>query len=412
VNKRNLAAAAAAALALLTGCASAAPGQQANQAARSTKARNIRNPARDTAQRSQVTTTTTTGHSAPAGPGALPGAAVPWRLVGPAWALAQYSASTGGVGVPVRQGPTTIYLVGPDGKRYDLASWPAGQRQSWQLIAWSDTARTALFNSRKSFYQLQLTTGQTNRISLPGKNLSALSYTRPDGVNILAVRQLPDFANNGTVERFNLAGKLQQVIASGAGYDSAAYDSAGSLLAIGGKRGIELASNTGGIIRKLPVPGKQDGCTVIRWWTASTVLAGCFSEGRPQRLWLVPVSGASPAPLTPQRRNGGFDFGDFSAWQLTSGLYVNGFGACGSLVIGRQPRHGAEQEINVPGSGDNRIITATRSRLLVQRIVSCEPHNSLVWFNPSTRALTVALPARHHQFGVQVALPGFIQGKY
>jgi hypothetical protein len=46
----------------------------------------------------------------------------------------------------------------------------------------------------------------------------------------------------------------------------------------------------------------------------------------------------------------------------------------------------------------------------VRRIDGCGQGSSLVWFNPATRALQVVLPAVQHQWGVQEALPAFVQG--
>ena len=128
-------------------------------------------------------------------------------------------------------------------------------------------------------------------------------------------------------------------------------------------------------------------------------------------MWLVPSSGARPSALTPVR-TGGFDLGDFNAWQLSSGLYVDGYGACGSLVIGRQPAHGKEQPVNVPNSGSSLTVNATKSALLVERINGCMPGISLVWFNPATRKMTVAIPVSHHQHGVTAVVPYFIAGKF
>jgi hypothetical protein len=81
-------------------------------------------------------------------------------------------------------------------------------------------------------------------------------------------------------------------------------------------------------------------------------------------------------------------------------------------VIGRQPAHGPEQMISVPGSASSLIVTATASRLMVERINGCSPGVSLVWFNPATRALTVAVPARHNEHGVVGAVPYFVAGKF
>ena len=52
-------------------------------------------------------------------------AAVPWRKVGPGWALADYSATSTGLSGPLKLGPTTLYLVDPMGGRYSLITWAA-----------------------------------------------------------------------------------------------------------------------------------------------------------------------------------------------------------------------------------------------------------------------------------------------
>ena len=106
------------------------------------------------------------------------------------------------------------------------------------------------------------------------------------------------------------------------------------------------------------------------------------------QLWLVPISGAPPKALTPPRnpaRSG--DFGDLDAWRLPSGLYLQAAGACGVLHIYRQASGGSIKLVTVPHtSGDNRVLTARGSRLLVQAPTSCVGSNSLLWFNPGTHA--------------------------
>ena len=91
---------------------------------------------------------------------------------------------------------------------------------------------------------------------------------------------------------------------------------------------------------------------------------------------------------------------------------MDGFGGCGSLVIGRQRAHGKEQMVNVPGAASSLVVNATRSALMVERINGCMPGISLVWFNPATRAMKVAVPVSHNQFGVIAVVPYFIAGKF
>jgi TolB protein len=333
-----------------------------------------------------------------------------------------YSASTGGEGIKPKAGPSTLYLVDPQGGRYSLYTWPArSARSKWYLQDWSGDVRRALFTSappsgggpgREHVYQLQLRTGAATGFTLP-TGVVALGYTRPHGLNILAQRgMVTSPRSKSTLQRYNLTGQPQKTLATVTYLAGAAYQPAGAELAAGSLHGLELISNAGGIIRSLPVPGAKFGCTTVRWWSAGTILASCSVANEPgPRMWLVPASGAKPTALTPVRHNG-FDVGDFNAWKLSSGLYVDGYGACGTLVIGRQPAHGREQMVNVPGAASSLIVNATSSKLMVERINGCMPGISLVWFNPATRAMTVAIKVGHNQFGVTAVVPYFVTGKF
>ena len=348
-------------------------------------------------------------------------ASVPWRSVGPGWVLAVYSASSGGDGVPVKAGADTLYLVDPAGGRYTMATWPRHSAEtSWSLQAWSGDSKRALFTAGgfgarpEQVHQLNLRTGKFASFLLPA-NVAVIGYTRPDGLNILATRGTPNSLRSKLrLLRYNLRGTLQRTLATVQDLGQVAYQPAGSELAAGSLRGLELISNAGGVIRALPVPGARNGCSPVRWWNTGTILASCVTRVHlTPRLWLVPARGSAPRALTPDRGGaGGFDFGDFNAWQLSSGLYVNGDGACGTVVIGKQPAHGKEIFVSVPGSASSLIVTATRSRLLVERINGCSPGVSLAWFNPASRAIKVAVPVHGHQFGVIAAVPYFVTGKY
>ncbi len=358
---------------------------------------------------------------------AASGSAVPWRKIGPGWALAMYSATQEEEGVKFKAGPSTLYLVSPQGGRYQLGTWSArNPRANWYLLGWSGDVSRALFvtppvvtssGAHEHVNQLQLRTGHVTGFTLP-PDVTAVGYTRPGGLNILAEKTLA--SGSITLQRYSLSGKLLKDLATVKGLGlvggwngipPAPYNSKGTELVGGTATGVELISNAGGVIRKLSVPKVTEGCAAVRWWSPTTILASCGVTNEPgPRMWLVPVSGARPTALTPVR-TGSFDLGDFNAWKLSSGLYVNGYGGCASLVIGRQPAHGKEQKISVPGSSSSLIVNATRSTLMVERTNACMPGISLVVFNPATRKMTVAIAVRRHQFGVTEVAP-FIAGEF
>lgn len=345
-------------------------------------------------------------------------ASVPWGRVGPGWTLAMFSRNSGGEGVPLKYGATTLYLVNPQGGRYSLRTWPARNvAWQWQLLDWSGDTRRALFTSvgardRVQVHQLQLRTGRVSTFTMPA-DMRVLGYTRPDGLNILMSKS-QSAGNRGTLQRYSLTGRLQKSLARVDNAAAVAYQPAGATLAAGEMNGLALVSNGGGIIRRLPVRGVRFGCDPVRWWTASTILATCQGTiSKPQeRLWLVPATGARPRALTPLRSGRSFDLGDLNAWQLPGGLYLDVAQGCGAGTIGRQPARGPEQQVQVPGAESEVIVNATRTRLEVVRFGGCVTGTSMVWFNPATRAMRVALGTHGHEHGVGSAVPYFVTGKY
>jgi TolB protein len=357
-----------------------------------------------------LTVGTTTGAAAqPAtGPAAAQPAAgtarpaVPWSHVGTGWVLAQYESAPPGEN---KSGPEALYLISPSGTRYQLASWP-DSRSAPLLLAWSPDGQRALFqvfSGKGGVEQLTLATGQLSTFVMPGA-ASPIGYTTPRGLNIVAGRP----SGSGTsLARYNLSGRLVQSL----GYSAdglVLYSPAGSEFLTGTSNGLKLVSNAGALLRNLPVRGTSaNTCNPVRWWNSTTVLAYCTPPNAdgPQ-LWLVPVSGARPAALTPPRRVSSGDLGDVGAWSLPSGLYLQTLGPCAVLQVFRQARNGSITLVSVPHTtGDNHVLTALGSRLLIQAPTSCTGSNSLLWFNPATRAEQWLIRAPATQTGVAVALP-------
>jgi TolB protein len=330
--------------------------------------------------------------------------AVPWNRVGTGWVLAQYAAAPAG-GTGTESGAAALYLISPGGTRYQLASWP-NWRFAPQLLAWSPDGKRALFqvfSGKGGVEQLTLATGQLSTFVMQGA-ASPIGYTTPRGLNIVAGQP----SGSGTsLARYSLSGRLVQSL----GYSAdgqVLYSPAGTEFLTGTGNGLKLVSNGGALLRNLPVRGTSaNSCNPVRWWNSTTALADCIppNSGSPQ-LWLVPVSGARPTALTPPRRASSADLGDIGAWSLPSGLYLQALGPCAVLQIFKQARNGSVTLVPVPHTtGDNHVLTALGSRLLIQAPTSCTGSNSLLWFNPATRSEQWLIRAPASVTGVAVALP-------
>ena len=302
-------------------------------------------------------------------------AKVPWSHVGPGWELVTYST-------PSSHG-TTLYLAGPTGTKYALRTW-RGSTEPGTLVAWSGDKSRALFfdDVNGKVTQLNLMTGKTNSFTLPGQTLPQ-GYTLPNGLNIFTARL--GGSDSYTLARYNLAGKLQKVLLHDTWAGSAVYNPNGETLVAGGPHGVRLVNNATAKVTNRNVPGIKLGCGAVRWWNSSTVLAACYGNGDfIARLWLVPANGANPTALTPQRKPG-YDLGDYDAWRLSSGLYLQSQGACGSIEINKQAANGSVTPVNVPGTPNthNAIVTADGPRLLIDPSNGCQAASGLLWFNPA-----------------------------
>jgi hypothetical protein len=344
---------------------------------------------------------TTAGVAAARPAGGVARASVPWNRVGAGWVLTQYASAPPAGG----SGRAALYLVSPGGSRYQLASWP-DWRSAPQLVAWSPDGRRALFqifSGQGGVELLTLATGKASTFVLPG-GATPIGFTTPDGLAIVAGRP----AGSGTsLARYTLSGGLARSL----GYSAdgqVLYTPAGTGFVTGTSYGLKLVSNAGGQIRRLPVPRTSaNSCNPVRWWNSGTVLVSCAPPGSAiARLWLVPVSGARPVALTPPRSINGGDLGDLDAWPLPGGLYLQAAGPCGVLQIFRQARGGSITRVTVPHTmGDNRVLTAVGTRLLIQAPTSCTGSVSLLWFDPATRAEQWLIRAPGNVTGAAIAIP-------
>jgi hypothetical protein len=362
--------------------------------------------------------------------------AIPWSLIGTGWTLAEVStAQPGPDGTATSGGTVTTYLVDPVGGKYQIQSSPG---PAPVLLGWSGNAQEALFevppgssSTGVGYELLSLTTGSMSALSLPA-GVSAVGFTRPDGLNILAVNQT---ATAYQLERFNLQGTYQATIGSlpvkqgvtpnwpDCGMECGALSSPTGLYAVWGVAGdeMQLVSNAGGpVIRRLSVPdsGSPSSCVPVTWWSTDAVLASCGVTGQPSdvaRLWLVPADGTTPTPVTDASGSPSGTGTLTGAWQAAGAVYVNStdFAECASAASGpgglaaATVSGGSLRQLSVRGTTNNHtsVVSAVDGRLLLLAETSCPGSSALLWLNPSTGATQTLLSAPASEVGVVAAAP-------
>jgi len=359
--------------------------------------------------------------------------AIPWSLVGAGWALAEYStAQPAANGLASGSGRYTTYLVDPLGGKYAVATWSGSAAP--QLVAWSGDGKKALFGpapdstavagSAGSYRVLHVSTGRFTNLPLPS-GVSPVGFTRPDGLNVLAVQQK---GGKFWLERYSLAGaftgkvgalasKHESWPADGCGYGCALSSPDGDVDVFGTfSDQLQLFSNGGGRGKRLKVPGSKS-CVPLSWWDSSTILADCLAADVPDdatQLWLVPANGATPTPLTQSAAAGNGRV--TGAWHAGSAVYVTSVtsnqcpgaqSAFSGVGISPASQAGSAGTISIPGATNNvsTVVATADRRLLVVAQTSCPGSFSLLWFDPSARSANTVIAASSGQAGVVAAVP-------
>jgi hypothetical protein len=348
-----------------------------------------------------------------------PLSAVPWSLVGSGWTLAELSGTGGAV---------TTFLVDPAGGRYTIAV-----TGSATLAAWSGNWKAALYETGSgtatSYSLLTLKTGTLTRLSLPA-NVTVTGFTRPDGINLVAVQQ---GAARYKLQRYDLEGVLQKTLSTIAlrpsepawsnlcGSDCGALSAPDGDTAVWGITGdeMQLVDNAGGLIRRLHVPqsGSPPSCAPLSWWSSTDVLASCTDTAQPlaTRLWLVPINGGTPTPLTVASGSPSGNGVYTGAWPAGGKVYVTATSSaqCPSAPSGPgglgilQATADSATPVSVPGTtgNHNAVLGSYNGRLLVLAQTGCSPvSSSLMWFNPSSETTQSLLAAPSGTAGVVAAV--------
>ncbi|HXS66461.1 MAG TPA: hypothetical protein VN767_26700 [Streptosporangiaceae bacterium] len=337
--------------------------------------------------------------AAPAGPSekAADASLVPLSKVGLGWSVAEYTK-----GFNKHPAPTTLYAVSPQGKKFPFFTWPASDfgTKAFYLVDWSgDGQRVLVRNFFNKFEQISLVTGKViNTFKLPA-DAQPISYTRPSGQNILA-------SNGNKIVRYDLSGHLTKVLNKKTFEAIESPD--GTSVILSAKSGLGVVSNSGGPVKLLPAPAGVAGCSPVRWWNSTTILADCEAKHGPSapRLWLFPENGGKVKALTAQRSKGP-DLGDINAYKLTSGTFLEALGPCGVEFIAKQSANGSAHQVVLPGVRypSDLIITGQGSTLLVQASGGCSAGAALVLFNPHTKKVSWIFHPTGKSYGAEVVVP-------
>lgn len=296
-------------------------------------------------------TTTTTEPVAVAGflPEATSRSLIPWGDVGPGWYVVLYDGSRAD---PMLEREAYLYLVAPDGTRYQAADWPANERPYGITDVRPDGTAAIVVGDdgthHRRYELVDLQSGARQALPVPVPPLGVdgpgdpVKFTRPTGRNLVV------WSSDGSTEHIDrrttgwaqLAQVYQQPYSD---WDHALrwlYGYDGTTVVVAHSGGMAVVGNDGPPVRDLWVPMGHI-CEPVRWWDAHTILASCRGQGPAfphdfyHQLWLLPDDGTAGEPLTnmPAGPIDVVDFGYLDAWSISGDVLLQWAGDCGAASI-------------------------------------------------------------------------------
>lgn len=350
---------------------------------------------------------------------------VPWSEVGPGWTLAMWNAATPtNAGDEVEPGDptpynseTTLYLVNPDGGRYAITTFEApGESGSLPtLVDWSGDGTRALFSRHDDdlvVMEVDLRTGERTSFRVDGGYSADPRYTKPEGKAVLLLKS-NDVDSPASLTRVDLTGKQQltyPVDKLGSEFNASVLSTSdGTELMLGTDAGLAMMGNDGAPGKFLPVPDASH-CSPTRWWDVGVAVARCNgADFSYSRLWLVPVDGSAPTPLTAENDGSqGPSVADLDAWKLPQGTFVQAAGGCGMVFLGKlNEADGTTTAVDVPQVEERRsvrVLGVHDENLQLQATLSCGSGETLVDYDPEAGTSTVLLGGDTNGGGVVEAL--------
>jgi TolB protein len=184
----------------------------------------------------------------------------------------------------------------------------------------------------------------------------------------------------------------------------------GTELMLGTDTGLAMMGNDGTPGKLLPVPDASY-CIPTRWWDAGVAVARCNgTEFSYSRLWLVPVDGSAPTPLTAENDGTqGPSVADLDAWKLPEGTFIQAAGGCGFIYLAKlNAADGTTTPVSVPEVDDQRsvrVLGVADGHLQLQATLACGSGESLLSYDPAAEVSTVLLGGDINGGGVVAALP-------
>jgi hypothetical protein len=327
---------------------------------------------------------------------------IPWDDVGSGWTLATWTMDPYIPGNPPATGEsadTTLYLVDPSGNRYPISTFPShGDGYGPRLVDWSGDGGRALISDVDSSTTIivDLHTGEQTTAPFAADDRFDPHFTLPSGEAVLLTHD--NGSQPPTLERVDMNGQRELLYPTdqlGSPFNGSFLSTPdGTQLVLGLDAGsVVLMGNDGTVGRTLSVPGVNT-CSPTRWWdgeTGATLLVSCGSNGADQpQLWLMPLDGGAPTALTAPTRG----VGDFSAWQVPAGTFVQTASQCSTYVLEKLNDDGTTSPVAVPGTdpgGSVFVIGVSGDDLIVRAAVSCGPGEALIDYAPAANTSTVLL---------------------